>query len=139
MEIFCNVNDFNNVFINELQTHQITDGTRKRIKPGSLIKSEVITIVICFHLMRYRDFKHYYLFYVYEHVQGDFPGLVSYNRFVELMQKALLPLAVYCKFQFNCIPLFQLKRNAFYKYILKRFMLISCRMNKTYSSFSWSL
>lgn len=29
--------------------------------------------------------------------RDDFPGLVSYNRLVELMQKALLPLAVYRK------------------------------------------
>lgn len=97
IEIFCHIDDFNNVFINELQTHQLTDGSRKRIKSGSLNESEVMTIVIYFHLMRYRDFKHYYLFYVSKHIRGDFPGLVSYNRFIELMKKALLPLAVYLK------------------------------------------
>jgi hypothetical protein len=97
IEIFCHIDDFNKVFINELQTHQLTDGSRKRIKPGSLNESEVMTIVIYFHLMRYRDFKHYYLYHVCKHMRGDFPGLVSYNRFVELMQKALLPLAVYLK------------------------------------------
>ena len=97
IEIFCNVDDFNNVFINELRTHQLTDGSRKRIKPGSLNESEVMTIVIYFHLMRYRDFKHYYLFHVCEHMHSDFPSLVSYTRFVELMQTALLPLAVFLK------------------------------------------
>jgi hypothetical protein len=97
IEIFFHVDEFNKVFINELQTHQLTDGSRKRIKPGSLNDSEVMTIVIYFHLMRYRDFKHYYLFHVKEHMRGDFPELVSYNRFVELMEKALLPLAVYLK------------------------------------------
>ena len=30
-------------------------------------------------------------------MRSEFPGLVSYNRFVELMQKTLLPLAVYLK------------------------------------------
>lgn len=30
-------------------------------------------------------------------MRNDFPGLVSYNRFVELMQKSLLPLAVFLK------------------------------------------
>ncbi|MGB4292784.1 MAG: IS982 family transposase, partial [Bacteroidales bacterium] len=59
IEIFCNVDDFNKVFINELQKHQLSDGSRKRIKPGNLNESEVMTIVIYFHLMRYRDFKHY--------------------------------------------------------------------------------
>jgi len=30
-------------------------------------------------------------------MKKEFPGVVSYNRFVELMQKVLLPLAVYFK------------------------------------------
>ncbi len=47
--------------------------------------------------MGYRNFKHYYLYHVCKHMRGDFLGLVSYNRFVELMQKALLPLAIYLK------------------------------------------
>jgi hypothetical protein len=97
IEIFCHIDDFNKVFINQLQTHQLTDGTRKRIKPCCLNESEVMTIVIYFHLMRYRDFKHYYLFHVCQNMKDDFPGLVSYNRFVELMHKSLLPLAVYLK------------------------------------------
>jgi hypothetical protein len=96
-EIFCNVDDFKDLFINELRTHQLGDGFRKRIKTGSLNECEVMTIIIYFHLMRYRDFKHYYLFHVCEHMRSDFPGLVSYNRFVELMQKALLPMAVFLK------------------------------------------
>jgi len=97
IEIFCNVDDFNKVFINELQKHQLSDGSRKRIKPGNLNESEVMTIVIYSHLMRYRDFKHYYLYHVSKHMKKEFPGVVSYNRFVELMQKVLLPLAVYLK------------------------------------------
>jgi hypothetical protein len=97
IEIFCDIDDFNEVFINELRTHQLSDGSRKRIKPCSLNESEVMTIVIYFHLMRYRDFKHYYLFHVCQHMQNEFPGLVSYNRFVELMHKSLLPLAVFLK------------------------------------------
>jgi hypothetical protein len=97
IEIFCDIDDFNEVFINELRTHQLSDGSRKRIKPCSLNESEVMTIVIYFHLMRYRDFKHYYIFHVCKHMHSEFPSLVSYNRFVELMQKSLLPLAVFLK------------------------------------------
>lgn len=58
IEKFCHIDDFNQVSINELLTHQMTDGTRKRIKPGTLNESEVMTVLIYFHLMRYRDFKH---------------------------------------------------------------------------------
>jgi hypothetical protein len=99
IEIFCDIDDFNRVFISELQTHQLSDGTRKRIKPCTMSESEVMTIVIYFHIMRYRDFKHYYLFHVCRNMRGEFPHLVSYNRFVELMQSALLPLIVFLKTQ----------------------------------------
>ena len=97
IEIFCDIDDFNKVFINELQTHQLSDGTRKRIKPSKLSESEVMTIVTYFHIMRYRDFKHYYLFHVSKNLGEYFPQLVSYNRFVELMQSAMLPLIVFLK------------------------------------------
>lgn len=99
IEIFCHVDDFNKVFINELQTHQLSEGTRKRIKPCSMSESEIMTIVIYFHLMRYRDFKHYYLFHVCRNMRAEFPQLLSYNRFVELMQTCLLPLVVFLKIQ----------------------------------------
>ncbi|HCC70224.1 MAG TPA: IS982 family transposase [Bacteroidales bacterium] len=99
IEIFCHVDDFNKTFIKELQTHQLTTGSRIRIKPCTMSESEVMTIIIFFHLMRYRDFKHYYLFHVCEHMKVEFPHLVSYNRFTELSHSVLLPLAVFLKTQ----------------------------------------
>ena len=97
IEIFCHVDDFNQLFIRELQTHQLGDGSRKRIKPSKLSESEVMTIVIYFHLMRYRDFKHYYLFHVCRNMTSEFPNLVSYNRFVELSNQHLLPLVAFLR------------------------------------------
>lgn len=99
IEILCHVDDFNEVFIRELQTHQLGDGSRKRIKPCKLSESEVMTIVIYFHIMRYRDFKHYYPFHVCRHMTSEFPNLVSYNRFVELSNKTLFPLVAYLRTQ----------------------------------------
>jgi hypothetical protein len=40
--IFFHINEFNKVFINELQTHQLSDGQRKRIKPWSMSENEVM-------------------------------------------------------------------------------------------------
>jgi transposase len=54
-----------------------------------------MTIIIHFHQSHYRDFKAYYTQYVMIHLRSEFPGLVSYTRFVELMPTALLPLCVY--------------------------------------------
>jgi hypothetical protein len=36
IEISCQIDDFNQVFINELRTYQFSDGSRKRFKPASL-------------------------------------------------------------------------------------------------------
>ena len=47
--------------------------------------SEIMTILIHFHQSNYRNFKAYYLEYVMTHLRNEFPGLVSYNRFIELI------------------------------------------------------
>ena len=57
--------------------------------------SEIMTIIVLFHQSGYRDFKHYYTQYVAVHLRPYFPALVSYQRFVELMPRALVPLCGY--------------------------------------------
>lgn len=57
--------------------------------------SEIITLLIHFHQSHYRDFKAYYCDYVCQHLRGEFPGLVSYTRFVELMPSALGTMTLY--------------------------------------------
>lgn len=41
--------------------------------------------------------KHFYTQYVQVHLTSEFPETVSYNRFVELQQKALLPMVIFLK------------------------------------------
>jgi hypothetical protein len=48
--------------------------------------------MVHFHQSHYRDFKHYYKDYVCTQLNKDFPHLVSYNRFVELMSEVNVPL-----------------------------------------------
>jgi len=55
----------------------------------------VRTILVLFHSSNYRDFKHFYLDHVCVHHRGEFPRLVSYNRFVELVPNALVALTCY--------------------------------------------
>lgn len=57
--------------------------------------SELMTIVILFHQSHYRTFKAYYLECVQRHLRSEFPTLVSYSRFVELMPTILVPLVAY--------------------------------------------
>ncbi len=53
--------------------------------------SEIMTILIMYHLSGYRTFKWYYLHHVMKYQKQDFQNLVSYNRFVEIMKFALVP------------------------------------------------
>lgn len=59
--------------------------------------SELMTIMVIFHLKSYRNLKHFYLDYVCKHMTDFFPNRVSYNRFVELQKSVIQPLAVYLK------------------------------------------
>lgn len=98
IEIFCEVDDFCNLFQNEIDKHTLSENTeKKRNRKFSLCQSEIITIVVFFHLKRFRDFKSYYTQHVCLNMKSDFPGVVSYNRFVELMSKAIIPMILFLK------------------------------------------
>ena len=98
-EIFCLCDDFSKEFDKSFKKHilQSDNGKKTRNKPGKLSHSEVMTILISFHLGGYRNLKHYYLFYVSQHLNKEFPKLVSYNRFVELQQQVAFPLVLFLK------------------------------------------
>ena len=70
---------------------QMDLGTRTRNRRSKLSHSEVMTILVLFHHKQFRNLKHFYLHYVKVHMKGEFPRTVSYNRFVELKQKVVLP------------------------------------------------
>lgn len=95
LNLFCDVDDFCKVYIPLWHMTLIQQGVIKRIREPRLSMSEMMTIIIHFHQSHYRDFKTYYLEYVCEHLADEFPNLVSYNRFVELMPRVLLPLCCY--------------------------------------------
>ena len=50
---------------------------------------------IYFHRARYRNFKAFYLLPVCPHCRGEFPNLLSDNRFVALIPTARMPLCIY--------------------------------------------
>jgi hypothetical protein len=63
----------------------------------TLSQSEVITMMTLFHYGSFRNMKHFYIHYVQKHLGSEFPRTVSYNRFVELMQSAVLPMTLFLK------------------------------------------
>jgi hypothetical protein len=72
----------------------LTNG-QQRARECQMSMSEMMTIVVHFHQKCYRDFKTYYTNYVMTDLQSEFPDLLSYNRFVQLMPRILLALCAY--------------------------------------------
>ena len=97
LTLFYEIDNFCKAFVRFWQRFLLKQGLAKRIKPGSLCLSEIMTIVVHFHMSgcRFRTFKDYYIKHVCQNLRKEFPGLVSYNRFVELMPGALVPLITY--------------------------------------------
>ena len=89
--------DFCLVFEPEWQKKLLNHGGIKRRRAKNLCLSEIMTILIAFHQNHYRNFKHFYLDYVKQHWHSAFPGLPSYQRFVEWTPSTLIPLCVYLK------------------------------------------
>ncbi len=95
--IFCSIDDFCIVFEPALKKNQLLTGKRTRNRKFKMSTSEILTITVLFHLSGYRNFKHFYIFYVQKHLTQEFPKTVSYNRFTELMQSNMLALSLYMK------------------------------------------
>ena len=93
-ELFVEIDDFGKDIDSCYAQKQIEDGKRKRNRPGKLHLSEIMTLLIAFQTSGYRTFKDFYG-YVLTHHRQDFPDLVSYDRFVSLIPRAVAPLMVY--------------------------------------------
>ena len=97
LELFYHVDNFCQALEPAWRREQLTSGLPQRQRKRQLCLSEIMTIVIFFHQSHYRNFKAYYQQEVQAHLRSEFPGLVSYSRFVEFMPSALLPLCAYLR------------------------------------------
>ena len=70
-----------------------------RNRKGQMLKSEIMTILLCYHFGSFRNFKHYYLFFIKEHLASYFPKSVSHTRFVELMPRVFFDLMAFMRIQ----------------------------------------
>ena len=92
-ELFCLMDDFCRHFEPAWQRRQLISGTRQRRRRGALSLSELMTLVVLFHQLRFRQFKRFYLDYVCRYLRPAFPTLPSYPRCVELLPRCAAPLA----------------------------------------------
>jgi hypothetical protein len=97
VEIFYIVDEFCKEIEKTMQGHLLPADTskKKRKRAFTMSDSEVITILIMFRQSHCRDLKYFYINHIQRYCTRDFPDTVSYNRFVELQQKALLPMVIF--------------------------------------------
>ena len=65
-ELFCIIDEFYKVFDAENAGKLLLseDGVKRRRRKASLSDSEIMTILLYFHFGSFRNFKHYYLFFI---------------------------------------------------------------------------
>ena len=98
-EIFCISDDFCKEFNEEIKKHRLSAccGKKRRNRICTMSDSEIITVLLCFHFGSFRNFKHYYLHYVGEHLKSEFPDQLSYNRFIQLEHRVMIPMMLFLK------------------------------------------
>lgn len=96
-ELFCSVDDFCESFEPQWKQQLLGFGLQFRNRPRSLNLSEIMTILIAFHQSCYRNFKTYYQEKVQTEWADAFPGLVSYQRFIEWVPGTLVPMCAYLR------------------------------------------
>ena len=94
-QIFYDVDNFCKDFKQHLDSRSISANVSALLKRKSerMALSDIMTILIYFHHSGYRTFKKYYK--ECGDLKGAFDGNLSYNRFVELIPQALVPLTIF--------------------------------------------
>jgi len=86
-ELYRLIDDFCRVFEPVWKRHLLTNGAKRRQRPSTLSLAELITLVILFHQLRFRQFKLFFLGTICRHLRAEFPRLPSYHRCVELLPR----------------------------------------------------
>jgi hypothetical protein len=91
--IFYHTDNFCNLFEKNFKIKVLSTGIKKAPKQCCLTPGEVMAIAVYYHRSGYKTFKDYYT-RSYE-LKSGFPSMPSYNRFIELQQKIVLPLNIF--------------------------------------------
>jgi hypothetical protein len=91
--LYCCLDDFCKVF-KDWETHQLIPPPPTRQRTGKLSRSEMLFIMVLFHLSPYKHFKVFYLYGIGCQHRACFRDLPHYDRFVSLMPRLFVPLMV---------------------------------------------
>lgn len=91
--LFVCLDDFCKTY-EEWERHCLIPTSRKRRRPGKLALSEMLFIMVLFHLEAFRNFKTFYLYGICLKHRSCFNELPHYDRFVALMPRLFMPLTI---------------------------------------------
>lgn len=127
VSIFCEVDDFCKE-LDQYSKHYFLTGPSKgkRGPECGLAASEIMTILVMFQMSRFRDFKNFYTGFLCVYHKSCFPRLPTYERFVNLMKRAIFPLTLFTQLKggkrtgiyyidSSCLPVCHLKRSRRHK------------------------
>lgn len=127
VRIFCQIDDFCKE-LNHYCNHYFLAGPAKgkRGPECGLALSEIMTILVMFQMSKFRDFKNFYRGWLCVYHAPYFPRLPSYERFVNLMKRAIFPLTLFTQLNSgkrtglyyidsSCLPVCNLKRSKRHK------------------------
>ena len=97
LHVYTIVDDYCKTFEPIWNSTLLPSTSRKSGRPCTMSLSEVMSILVSFHLSDYRHFKGFYKF-LELHCKAEFPSLVSYSRFVTHMKVATIPLVGFFTF-----------------------------------------
>ncbi len=86
-ELFCLIDDFCRQFEPAWEHRLLANGKKKRRRKSELSLSELMTLAVLFHQLRFRQFKTFYLGHACRHLRREFPKLPSYQRCIELLPR----------------------------------------------------
>ena len=91
--LYCCLDDFCKVF-EDWEAHRLIPSPTTRQRTGKLSRSEMLFILVLFHLSPYKNFKTFYLYGVGHQHRACFGDLPHYDRFVSLVPRLFAPLMV---------------------------------------------
>ncbi len=95
IEIFCSCDDFC-IALKEMQRKQLPESSANKLtRHPELTESEMMSIVIFYHLSGFKCFEYYYRQLLLGPLHTYFPKAVSYERFVALMPRCIPLLCLY--------------------------------------------
>ena len=90
LALFCCLHDFARMF-SDWERHKLIPSDRQRRRAGLLSLAEMLLIMVLFHTSPYKTFKAFWFDGLQHKYRPYFNELPSYERFVALMPRLLLP------------------------------------------------